>query len=179
MQETLEDRLMRKREKKRTLIRAARGQEDADLVIRGAKYLNVFSSTWETGDIAVSGGLIAGIGGTYHGRDELDARGKYVIPGLIDAHIHLESAIVTPAEFARIALRHGTTAVVTDPHEIANVMGVDGIRYMLEATEGIGIDVYFMLPSCVPATPMDENAMPLTYREIDPLYSQTRVLGLA
>ena len=98
------------------------------IVIKNAKYLNVFSDSWETGDIAVSGGLIAGIGGEYHGKTEIDAAGKHVIPGLIDAHIHLESAIVEPAEFARIALPHGTTTVVADPHEIANVMGTDGIR---------------------------------------------------
>ena len=177
--ETLEQRLARKLNKKQTLIRVARGLEKADLVIKNAKYLNVFSSSWETGDIAVSGGLIAGIGDDYNGQTEIDAAGKHVIPGLIDAHIHLESAVVEPAEFARIALRHGTTTVVTDPHEIANVMGADGIRYMLEATEDIGVDVMFMLPSCVPATPLDENAAPLSYKDIDEFYSHPRVLGLA
>lgn len=177
--ETLEQRLSRKLNKKQTLIRVARGLEKADLVIKNAKYLNVFSSSWETGDIAVSGGLIAGIGDNYDGQVEIDAAGKHVIPGLIDAHIHLESAVVEPAEFARIALQHGTTTVVTDPHEITNVMGADGIRYMLEATENIGVDVMFMLPSCVPATPLDENAAPLSYRDIDEFYSHPRVLGLA
>ena len=111
--ETLEERIQRKLHKKQTLIKVARGQEKADVAIKNARYLNVFSSTWEEGDIAVSGGLIAGIGGKYEGRREIDARGRYVIPGLIDAHIHLESAIVAPPEFARIALRHGTTTVVT------------------------------------------------------------------
>ena len=177
--ETLEERIKRKLHKKQTLIKVARGREKADVAIKNARYLNVFSSTWEEGDIAVSGGLIAGIGGKYEGRREIDARGRYVIPGLIDAHIHLESAIVAPPEFARIALRHGTTTVVTDPHEIANVMGADGIRYMLEATENIGLDVMFMLPSCVPATPMDENAVPLSYKDIDEFYCHPRVLGLA
>lgn len=177
--ETLQERIERKIEKKRTLIRVARGLEKADLAIKNAKYLNVFSDSWETGDIAVSGGLIAGIGGEYSGKTEIDAKGKYVIPGLIDAHIHLESAIVEPAEFARIALTHGTTTVVADPHEIANVMGTDGIRYMMQATDDIGMDVMLMLPSCVPATPMDESAMPLYYRDIDEFYSHPRVLGLA
>lgn len=177
--ETLEERIARKLPKKKKLIRVAMGEEAADLVVRNATYLNVFSSTWETGDIAISGGLIAGIGGEYHGITEIDTQGQYVTPGLIDAHIHLESSIVKPSEFARIALRHGTTTVVTDPHEITNVMGTDGIRYMLEATENIGVDVMFMLPSCVPATPMDENAMPLHYQDIDEFYSHPRVLGLA
>lgn len=177
--ETLQERIERKIEKKRTLIRVARGLEKADLAIKNAKYLNVFSDSWETGDIAVSGGLIAGIGGEYHGKTEIDAGGRHVIPGLIDAHIHLESAIVEPCEFARIALTHGTTTVVADPHEIANVMGTDGIRYMMQATDDIGMDVMLMLPSCVPATPMDESAMPLYYRDIDEFYSHPRVLGLA
>ena len=177
--ETLQERIERKIEKKRTLIRVARGLENADLVIKNAKYLDVFSDSWETGDIAVSGGLIAGIGGEYHGKTEIDAAGKHVIPGLIDAHIHLESAIVEPAEFSRIALTHGTTTVVADPHEIANVMGTDGIRYMMQATDDIGMDVMLMLPSCVPATPMDESAMPLYYKDIDEFYSHPRVLGLA
>lgn len=177
--ETLEQRIARKIKKKQTLIRVARGLEKADLVIRNARYLNVFSSTWEAGDIAVSGGLIAGIGGRYEGERVTDAKGRYVIPGLIDAHIHLESAIVAPPEFARIALSHGTTTVVTDPHEIANVMGADGIRYMLQSTENIGVDVMVMLPSCVPATPLDENAAALTYKDIDEFYSHPRVLGLA
>lgn len=177
--ETLQERIERKIEKKRTLIRVARGLEKADLAIKNAKYLNVFSDSWETGDIAVSGGLIAGIGGEYHGKTEIDAGGRHVIPGLIDAHIHLESAIVEPCEFARIALTHGTTTVVADPHEIANVMGTDGIRYMMQATDDIGMDVMLMLPSCVPATPMDESAMSLYYRDIDEFYSHPRVLGLA
>ena len=177
--ETLEQRIARKIKKKQTLIRVARGLEKADLVVRNARYLNVFSSTWEAGDIAVSGGLIAGIGGRYEGERVTDAKGRYVIPGLIDAHIHLESAIVAPPEFARIALSHGTTTVVTDPHEIANVMGADGIRYMLQSTENIGVDVMVMLPSCVPATPLDESAAALTYKDIDEFYSHPRVLGLA
>lgn len=157
----------------------ARGLEKADLVIKNARYLNVFSNEWNDGDIAVSGGLIAGIGGSYDGERMIDAHGRYVTPGLIDAHIHLESAIVSPREFARIATRHGTTTVITDPHEITNVLGTDGIEYMLEATENIGIDVMFMLPSCVPATPMDESFAVLGYEDIDRFYDHPRVLGLA
>ena len=177
--ETLKERLDRKLGKKQKLIRVARGLEKADLVIKNAKYLNVFSNEWNDGDIAVSGGLIAGIGGSYDGKRVIDARGRYVTPGLIDAHIHLESAIVSPREFAKIATRHGTTTVITDPHEITNVMGTDGIEYMLQATENIGIDVMFMLPSCVPATPMDESYAALGYEDIDRFYDHPRVLGLA
>lgn len=113
------------------------GEEPADIVFKNATYLNVFSNDFCHGDIAVSDGLIAGIG-SYHGSKEVDVSGSFVCPGLIDAHIHLESSLISPAEFARAVIRHGTTTVITDPHEIANVMGVDGVRYMLEATEGRG-----------------------------------------
>ena len=105
--------------------------------------------------------------------------GKIVLPGFIDAHIHLESAMVSPKEFAKAVLPHGTTTVITDPHEIANVMGTDGIEYMLQATEGLPVDVRFMLPSCVPATPMDESGAVLDYRTIDSFYDHPRVQGLA
>ncbi len=168
----------RKLERKLRLIRVARGEEPADIVFKNATYLNVFSNDFCHGDIAVSDGLIAGIG-SYHGSEEVDVSGKFVCPGFIDAHIHLESSMVSPAEFARAVIRHGTTTIITDPHEIANVMGVDGIRYMLEATEDLPIDVHFMLPSCVPATPMDESGYSLDYLAIDPLYEHPRVLGLA
>lgn len=168
----------RKLGRKLRLIRVARGEEPADIVFKNATYLNVFSNDFCHGDIAVSDGLIAGIG-SYHGRKEVDVSGRFVCPGLIDAHIHLESSLVSPAEFARAVIRHGTTTVITDPHEIANVMGVDGIRYMLEATEGLPVDVHFMLPSCVPATPLDESGCTLDYQAIDDLYDHPRVLGLA
>ena len=105
--------------------------------------------------------------------------GKIVCPGFIDAHIHLESSLVSPREFVRATLPHGTTTVITDPHEITNVMGTDGIDYMFQATEGLPIDVRFMLPSCVPATPMDESGANLDYRAIDSFYDYPRVQGLA
>ena len=138
----------------------------------------MFSNDFCHGDIAVADGLIAGVG-QYSGHTEIDVSGRFIAPGLIDAHIHLESSLVSPAEFARAVVRHGTTTVITDPHEIANVMGVEGIRYMLQATEGLPIDVHFMLPSCVPATPLDESGYSLDYTAIDPLYDHPRVLGLA
>lgn len=176
--ETTTERIERKLERKLRLIRVARGEEPADVVFKNATYLNVFSNEFCHGDIAVSNGLVAGIG-SYNGKEEIDVSGRFVSPGFIDAHIHLESSLISPAEFARAVVSHGTTTVITDPHEIANVMGVDGIRYMLEATEGLPIDVHFMLPSCVPATPMDESGCTLDYRAIDPLFDHPRVLGLA
>ncbi len=176
--ETTAQKVARKLPKKLRLIRVARGQEPADLVLKNATYLNVFSNEFCTGDIAVSDGLIAGVG-SYSGTTEVDVSGKFICPGFIDAHIHLESSMVSPAEFAKAVVRHGTTTVITDPHEIANVCGVDGIKYMLQATEGLPIDVHFMLPSCVPATPMDESGADLDFEAIDELYDHPRVLGLA
>lgn len=166
-------------ESRKRLIAVARGDAPADLVLKNAHYLNVFTNAWCDGDIAVAEGKIAGIGGEYVGKETIDAAGKWVVPALIDAHIHLESAIVAPREFARIALAHGTGVVVTDPHEISNVIGTDGIRYILQATENLGLDVRVMLPSCVPATPLDENAGALSAEDIDEFYDNPRVLGLA
>ena len=166
-------------ERKRRLVHVAAGREPADLVLRNASYVNVFSNRIHTADIAVAEGMIAGIGSAYRGREELDLAGKLLLPGFVDAHIHLESAMVAPAEFARAVLPHGTTTVITDPHEIANVMGADGIRYMFQATEGLPVDVGVMLPSCVPATPLDESGADLSWRDLDPFYDHPRVLGLA
>ena len=165
--------------KKRRIVRVAAGQEPADLVLKNADYVNVFSDQLCRGDIAVAEGIIAGVGCPYRGARELDLTGSLVLPGLLDAHVHLESAMAAPGEFARAVLPHGTTTVVADPHEIANVMGADGISYMLQATEGLPVDVYFMLPSCVPATPMDESGAALDRRGLEPFYDHPRVLGLA
>lgn len=126
-----------------------------DLVLKNAKIFNVFTGDIEEGDVAVSGGHIAGIG-RYEGKEEIDIGGRVICPGLIDSHIHIESSMMTPAEFAKSVIPHGTVAVVTDPHEIANVAGEDGISFMLENSKGLPMDVFFMLPSCVPATPLDE-----------------------
>lgn len=161
------------------VIRVANGDEAADLVLRGGRVFNVFTRELEEADVAVAEGLIAGVGGSYEGRRVLELDGRIVCPGFIDAHIHLESSMVLPAEFARAVVPHGTTTVVTDPHEIANVMGTDGIRYMLAATEGLPLDVQVMLPSCVPATPLDEGGATLDASALEPFYGQERVLGLA
>lgn len=176
--ETYTGRINRKLSKKLRIIEVAAGREPADLVLKNASYVNVFSNRICHGDIAIAQGLFVGIG-SYHGLQEVDVSGQLVIPGFIDAHIHLESALVSPSEFAKAVLPHGTTTVVTDPHEIANVMGADGIEYMIQATEGLPVDVQFMLPSCVPATALDESGAELDYRAIDSFYDHPRVLGLA
>ncbi|MCI5819506.1 MAG: adenine deaminase [Acidaminococcus sp.] len=178
VKESYEEKISRKLAKKQSVIEAASGRKKADLVLKNATFVNVFSDELQTADIAVCEGLIVGIG-KYDGEKEMDMTGKIVCPGFIDAHIHLESSLAKPAEFVKAVLPHGTTAVVTDPHEIANVMGTDGIEYMLESTEGLPVDTYFMLPSCVPATPMDESGANLSYRDIDEYFEHPRVLGLA
>lgn len=164
--------------KKRRLISVAAGRESADLVLKNACFVNVFSMELITCDIAVADGCIAGLG-KYSGKTETDMTGKLVCPGFIDAHIHLESSLVSPSEFVKAVMPHGTTTVITDPHEITNVLGTDGIEYMLQATENLPVDVMFMLPSCVPATPLDESGAVLDYSAIEPFYSNPRVLGLA
>ena len=168
----------RKAAAKQQLMNVAMGRERADLVLKNAVYVNVFTNELSHGDIAVKNGVIAGIG-HYDGVEELDMQGKIVAPGLIDAHIHLESSLVAPSEFVKAVLPHGTATVITDPHEIANVLGTDGIDYMIQATEGLPVEVRFMLPSCVPATPLDESGARLDYQAIDPFYDYDRVQGLA
>lgn len=160
------------------LIEVAGGSILADLVLKNARYVNVFTGELLQGDIAVFEGYIAGMG-IYSGKREIDMNGKILCPGFIDAHIHLESSMVSPWEFARIVLSHGTTAVVTDPHEIANVMGTQGIDYMLQATEGLPVDVFFTVPSCVPASSFDESGASLDYSAIEPYMENPRVVGLA
>lgn len=178
MPESYAGKINRKLLKKQRIIAAAAGREPADLVLKDATFVNVFSNELSTMDIAVAEGLIVGMG-SYQGRSEVDCTGKIVLPGFLDAHIHLESSLVSPTEFVKAVLPHGTTTVVTDPHEIANVMGTDGIEYMLQATENLPVDVRFMLPSCVPATPLDESGAILDYRAIDSFYDHPRVQGLA
>ena len=178
VKESYAGKIIRKLNKKLYVIDVAAGRAPADLVLKNATYVNVFSNELCHGDIAVAEGLIVGMG-EYHGKVEVDVSGKLVLPGFIDAHIHLESSLVSPTEFAKAVLPHGTTTVITDPHEIANVMGTDGIEYMLQATEDLPVDVRFMLPSCVPATPLDESGANLDYRAIDSFYDHPRVQGLA
>ena len=178
MQEIYGQKTDRQLAAKQRLIAVAAGREKADLVLKNAKYLNVFSNEFLCGDIAVANGLIAGVG-KYDGKTEIDVSGKLVLPGFIDAHIHLESSMVTPAEFAKAVVAHGTTTVITDPHEITNVMGIDGVEYMIQASQNLPIDVHFMMPSCVPATEIDESGAELDCKDIDLYLDNKKVRGLA
>ena len=159
-------------------LAVARGDELADLVVQGARVLSVFTREWLEADVAIVDGVVAGLG-EYEGRNTLDATGKYVVPGFIDAHMHLESVKLMVDEFARLVLPLGTTAVVADPHEIANVLGVDGVHWLLDATAGLQLDVFFMAPSCVPASAFESPRRPLTPGDLESLMRRRRVLGLA
>ncbi len=160
------------------VIAVGRGEEPADLVITGGQVVNVFSADIYHADVAVAEGRIVGFG-SYEGHERFDASGLYIAPGFIDAHIHIESTMLTPREFARAVVPLGTTSVVADPHEIANVLGLDGVNYMLEASRELPMRVFFMLPSCVPATGLETAGARLGARELDMLMSQPQVLGLA
>ncbi|MEP7224995.1 MAG: adenine deaminase [Actinomycetota bacterium] len=159
-------------------LAVARGDEAADLVVRGGRVLSVFTKEWLETDIAVVDGVIAGLG-EYDGRETLDASGRFVVPGFIDAHMHLESVKLMVDEFARLVLPLGTTAVVADPHEIANVLGVDGVHWLLDASADLQLDVFFMAPSCVPASRFESPRRPLIPGDLESLMRRTRVLGLA
>ncbi len=159
-------------------IAAGRGYVCADLVLKNARVINVFTNEIETADIAISGNYIVGVG-EYRGRKEVELRGSYVCPGLIDGHIHIESSMLCGPAFEQAVLPHGTTAIITDPHEISNVAGLNGLEFMLETTKDLTLSVYFMLPSCVPATDLDESGAVLDAEQMRPYYRHPRVLGLA
>ncbi|MDQ3122571.1 MAG: adenine deaminase [Actinomycetota bacterium] len=159
-------------------LAVARGDEPADLVVRGGHVLSVFTKEWLEVDVAIVDGFVAGLG-TYEGRETLDVSGKHVVPGFIDAHMHLESVKLMVDEFARLVLPLGTTAVIADPHEIANVLGVDGIHWLLDASSGLQLDVFFMAPSCVPASPFESPRRALGTGDLESLMRRRRVLGLA
>ena len=156
------------------LIETARGKRKADLVIKNANIINVLSEEIHKGDIAICDGVIAGIGENYEGEKEIDAKGAYVSPAFIDGHVHLESSMVLPHEFAKAVVPCGTTTVIIDPHEISNVLGLHGISYMHEAVKNLPLDVFTMLPSCVPATPYETSSYDLAL-----LIDSTWVLGIA
>ncbi len=159
-------------------IAVARGDEPADVVVRGGRVLSVFTREWLDMDIAVADGWIAGLG-EYDGDEVVDASGRYVVPGFIDAHMHLESTKLLPDEFARLVLPLGTTAVVLDPHELANVLGTDGVHWLLDACDGLPLDFYFMASSSIPASRFESPRRPLRSGDLESLLRRRRVLGLA
>lgn len=161
------------------IINVARGLEKADLVIKNANVVNVLSEEIYKGDIAIVDGIIAGIGENYSGKKEIDVNGAYVSPSFIDGHVHLESAMMLPKEFASVVLPAGTTTVIIDPHEISNVLGLHGISFMHEAVKNLPMDVYTMLPSCVPATPFETSGFDLNSYDLSLLIDKPWVLGLA
>ncbi|MEG2350349.1 MAG: amidohydrolase family protein, partial [Hungatella sp.] len=159
-------------------IEASSGTCKPALVFKHAKVVNVFTEQLEEVDVAVEGGYIVGMG-SYEGVEERDLHGAILCPGFLDGHIHLESSMIAPTDFSCAVLPHGTTTVITDPHEITNVAGTAGLRYMMQATKDLDIDVFFMLPSCVPATDLDESGAKLDAKALEPYYEDARVLGLA
>lgn len=161
------------------LIEVASGRRKADLVVKGGQILSVFTGVVFEGDVAVADGYIAGVG-EYEGEKALDAKGAVVLPGLVDAHMHLESTLLRPEEFAKVAILHGTTVVVIDPHEIANVLGMKGVEFVLEAIEGLPVTFYVAVPSCVPAVKGFETyGAELGVKEVAMLLMRDRVVGLA
>ncbi|MGH3080436.1 MAG: adenine deaminase [Gaiellaceae bacterium] len=159
-------------------LAVARGDEPADLVIRGGRVLSVFTREWLEGDLAIVDGYIAGLG-DYEGNDVLDATGKFLVPGFIDAHMHVESVKLLMDELARLVLPLGTTAVVADPHEIANVLGTDGVHWLADLCQDLPLDVFFMASSCVPASQFESPRRPLLPGDLEGLLRRRRVIGLA
>ncbi|HEX8599881.1 MAG TPA: adenine deaminase [Chloroflexia bacterium] len=173
---------MQEAESLKTLLAVARGDAPADLVLTGGQLVNVFTGEIYPAEVAIVGGRVAGVSptpGTYTGQQTLELAGEYIAPGFMDAHVHIESSMLLPAEYANAVLPHGTTAVVTDPHEIANVYGLDGIRFMLQASEGLPLHVFVMLSSCVPATDMETSGARLGVEDLYTLKDEPRVLGIA
>jgi adenine deaminase len=162
-----------------SFIAVARGEEPADLLLRNAQLVNVLSGEIHPTHVAIFDGRVVGLGDYERAHQVVDLAGRFVCPGLIDAHVHLESSMVQPSEFARAVVPHGTTTVFCDPHEIANVLGMEGVRYILEASEGLPLGVYVMAPSCVPATHMETAGAELSATEIQELFAHERVIGLA
>ena len=159
-------------------LAVARGDEPADLVIRGGRVLSVFTREWLDVDVAICEGVIAGLG-EYEGAETLDAEGSFVVPGFIDAHMHLETSKLLPSEFARLVLPLGTTAVVADPHEIANVLGTDGVHWLVDVCEDLPLDVFFTASSCVPASGYESPRRAFTPGDLESLLRRKRVIGLA
>lgn len=165
------------KEELKKMINIANGNEKAELVLKNCLIVNVFTSEIVKGDVAVDNGKIVGIG-KYDGMEEMDLKGAYLCPGFIDGHVHIESSMVSPGEFAKAIVPRGTTTIIADPHEIANVKGIEGIKYILNDSENLPLDVYIMLPSCVPATPFENSGANLSHKELSEMIDEKRVLGL-
>ena len=161
------------------IIKVAKGEIPADLVIKNAKVINVLSEEIHEADVAIVGDIIAGVAKDYKGLEEIDAKGMYLSPSFIDGHVHLESSMLMPSEFAKMVVPSGTTTVIADPHEISNVMGLQGISFMREATKNLPLDVYMMLPSCVPATSLETSGVDLNSYDLALLIDAPWVLGIA
>src|SRR5690606_32783870 len=161
------------------MIRAGRGLEPADLVIKNVRRLDVITGEITQTDIAIVADRIVGISGIYGARSEIDGRNRFAVPGFIDTHVHIESSLVTPFEFARCVLPHGVTTIICDPHEIANVLGAAGIRYFLDCAERTIMDVRINLSSCVPATPFETAGARLEIEDLMPFANHPKVIGLA
>src|SRR5512142_384141 len=160
------------------LIKVARGDEPADLLLSNARVVNVFSGEIEETGVAITHSRVIGLGNDYPAHRTIDMRGRYIAPGFIDAHVHIESAMVPPFEYARAVVPHGTTSVIIDPHEIANVLGIEGIRYMLEASKYTPFSGYVMVPSCVPATNLETNGGVLRWSDLIGFKDDPWVVGL-
>lgn len=160
------------------IIPVARGKKPAELLLRNARLVDVFAAAVREADVAVHRGVVAGLG-KYEAESVVDLEGRYLAPGFMDGHLHIESTMLIPPEFARTVVPHGTTAVFADPHEIGNVLGIEGINFMLSSSEALPLSVYLMLPSCVPATDMETSGARLTASDLEPMLNRERVLGLA
>lgn len=161
------------------LIDVAAGREPADLVLKNANVIDVYQAEMISGDLAIVDGKIAGINGEYQGKETIDLKGKIVAPGFIDPHIHVESSYVTPEEFSRLLVPHGTTTVLADPHEIVNVLGLSGLDYMIEAAKETALDIRYMMPSCVPATNMENAGAVIEAADMISSFEKKQVDGLA
>lgn len=161
------------------LIKASSGEIECDLVLKNGRIVDVFSGEVIEANLGIKNGVFIGFGHDYIGKEVLDLKGKTISPSLMDSHIHIESTLATPKEFSKAAIRHGITSVVMDPHEIANVLGVEGIRFMLESSKNLPVDFFAMMSSCVPATSFETSGAILNADSLRPFYSDNNVLGLA
>lgn len=161
----------------RHMIEVASGREAADFVIKNVQIIDVYSGKFTLGDVAVAGKYIAGVG-QYQGKEELDGTGKFLSPGLIDSHIHIESSCVSPEELGSLLVPNGATTIIADPHEIVNVCGITGLDYMMEAAKNTALDIKFMLPSCCPATPFETSGATVDAEAMKEPITRDDVLGL-